>query len=144
MEEKKLRSAGLIIKTAVILRIFGNALISLWTASGYSDIKDNLLRIDSGAVFLPYIIAALFADTVLTILWLKNKLFHTIHLVLYIALYGLGYCFLIIDVMDLRSTAVLAAFVITPFIWAAGLIPFIVCGVGRRKQTKALLGDENG
>ena len=140
MENKKLRSARSMIKTAVITRLIGNALLSLWTAAGYSEIKENLLRIDSGAVILPYIIAALFADTFLTVLWLKNKLFHTIHLWLYIALYGFGYCFMIIDVMNLRSRAILAAFV---FIWAAGLIPFIVCGIGRRKQTKALNGDDD-
>lgn len=143
MENKKLRSARSMIKTAVITRLIGNALLSLWTAAGYSEIKDNLLRIDSGAVILPYIIAALFADTFLTVLWLKNKLFHTIHLGLYIALYGFGYCFMIIDVMNLRSRAILAAFVLALFIWAAGLIPFIVCGIGRRKQTKALNGDDN-
>ena len=144
MNENKLRRAELTIKAAVILKLIGNALIALWTASSYSDTTDNLYRISRGGGQLALIVGGLFADTLLTVLWLKNKSFHTIHVWLYILLYGLAFIGLLVDLMNLYGANALGAIVVAPMLWAVGLIPFIVCGVGRRLRTKALRGDDYG
>ncbi len=144
MNENKLRRGELTIKAAVILKLIGNALIALWTALSYSDMTDNLYRISRGGGQLPMIVGGIFADTLLTVLWLKNKSFHTIHVWLYILLYGLAFIGLLVDLMNLYGANALGAVVTAPILWAAGLIPFIVCGAGRRSRTKAMQGDDYG
>ena len=125
------------IKTAVILRLCGNFLIALMTVSGYSDNTENLMRINSGNTLLPYIIAAIIADTLLAITWTKSNTIYAIHLGAYILLYGLGYLLFLADIYNLHGIGALVGLMIAPFIWGAGLIPFIICGIGRKKLKKA-------
>lgn len=143
MESVKIEDARRTISIAVIMRLMGNAFIALLTASFYSDTRSNLLRIDGGRPLLPYIIAALFIDSALTILWQLSKTVHTLHLGLYILAYGFGYMFYLIDVFNLLGAAVLGALLLAPIMWVIGLVPFIVCGIGRKRLTKALAGDKN-
>lgn len=144
MQEKKIRSARIIIKVSVILRLLWNTFLSVWMASSYSDLIDNLIRINYGGTDLPIVIAGLFIDTLLTILWLYKPTFHTIHLVVYILLGWLYYGWMLIDLMVLDGMGAAAALLfIMPFLCLIGIVPFIVCGVGRRMLTNALSESES-
>lgn len=142
MENKKIRSAQLVISIAVILRLLVTALASLLLAYAYSDVQDNLSRIysshDSVIPIIALFVFGLFLDAALTIVWQYRPKLHTLHLVLYILSGGLFYGFLLIDVLNATGMGALGVLIfMAPCVWLAGLIPFIVCGIGRKKLTKA-------
>ena len=142
MADKKIPPANMSMKNSVILRLVGNALLSLWTAMAYSDTSENLIRIGTGDAYLPIIVAVLFVDTALTILWLKSYVVYSLHLGAYILLYGIGYLLFIVDTMNLQGIAAIVAVMFAPVLWVIGLIPFIICGSGRKRLKRALAEEQ--
>lgn len=127
----------MIIKVAAILRLLIIAISALMLAYAYSDEHENMIRIFSKSSSLIYIISGFFLDAFLTIRWLYHPQIHTGHLVLYIFLGGHFYIFYFIDIFNLSNWGALAAaFEYMPLMWLIGLIPFILCGIGRKKLTK--------
>lgn len=142
MNDKKIRSAQLVISIAAILRLLVTALASLLLAYAYSDVQDNLSRIySSHGSMTPYVLVfvfGLFLDAFLTNTWRYRPKLHTLHLVLYILLGGIFYGFILIDVLNARGMGALEVLILmAPCVWLVGLIPFIVCGIGRKMLTKA-------
>jgi len=136
--ERKIKQGKNTIKIAVMIHLAYTALLALILASSYSDYRSNLLRSSEGESFLAIIIPVFIADSVLAMLWMYKRVFHTIHLVIYIIFGGWFYLYYLADYMNGTGAAVFAAIFLTPFVWAFGMISFIICAAGRKSLTNAI------
>ena len=138
MNDKKIKSAQKTIRISVILRLLFTAVLMLLLANEYSYEHENVLRLYHGYIYrLIIIIFGFFFDTLLTILWLYRPKLHTLHLVLYVVFGGILYIVYVVDLFNTGGMGYMLAIFLAPFIWLIGLVPFIVCWVGRRNLTIA-------
>lgn len=154
MNENRIKSAETIIKNASILRLCITAGMAFMWAFRYADKQENLIRIHRESYSSLIIALGFILDLILTISWLKRPTLHTAHVVLYIMFGGIIYIQYFFDYYNALGYIGLAAFGLIFFaavVWVLGLIPFIVCGIGRSLLTKAkaeqeqvrLTGDKN-
>lgn len=137
MHEKNIRSAQAIIRIAAILRLLFIALLALKLAGAYADEHENIVRMYHENSNLGFLVPGFLLEMVLTVLWMRYPKLHTVHLVVYILIGGYYYLAYVFDAFNMYGLGALVAFFIAPCIWLVGLIPFIVCDVGRRKLKRA-------
>lgn len=138
MNDKDIRKAKTLIKTAVILRLLIMALLALGLTKIFSDERLSDLRIFFGFdKLLLIVIPGLLFDMVMTLLWLykpDNHRFHythyKAHAVMYVFPMSCIYvCYSIVFVCPSGSIDTLSAF-FALFIWITVAIPFVISGIG--------------
>lgn len=138
MQEKKIRSAKIIIKISVILSLLWNIYLSADMMSAYSNKMNNLLRIHLGRNLLPVFILVLFLDTAVSTMWIsKPKLFKSHRLVYLLSSWAFYDIMLLEKEVVTGIGAIFATFITVPFMYLIGVIPFIVGSIGYSKLEKA-------
>lgn len=142
MNDKKVRSAETIIKVSAIMRMCMIAVLAFVLARKYADDYENIIRIykykDAGRLVI--VALSLVVDMIMTVNWIKRPKLHTAHMVLYMLFGGIIYTLYVIDyynILNLLPMSIIGVLYNAFYIWFIGLIPFIICGVGRCELTKA-------
>ena len=138
MENTELENAKKIINASVVIRLLGNAAMAGMLAYSFSSMVILHRAVFHADNDLLIAIIGLLLDTLLTILWLRRKIFHTVHLILYI-LGGVIYYYYYMSALTqgINIAAVFFVVISIPVMWVVGLIAFIICGIGRKKRTEA-------
>ena len=140
-DEKKYHEGERLIKKAVAMRFMLNAALSLLMAISYSGTSANLYRINASETpLLPMIFVGIVLDSLLTLMWLRHPVFHTLHFVLHFLVHWYGYLAVAVDILNIRGIgAFFLSFMLESVIWIIGLITLILAAIGRKKCRKAAL-----
>lgn len=141
MNNNKIKSSETIIKVSAIIRMCIIAVLAFMLAYKYADGYENIIRIYKykDAFRLVTIALSFVVDMIMTVTWIKRPKLHTAHMVLYMLFGGIIYMLYVIDyynTLDIQPMIIIGVLYNAFLIWFIGLIPFIICGVGRCELTK--------
>lgn len=124
-----------LMKTAVILRLVGNAAIAVFWAQSYSDGGEMLLRVYNGGLRTAVVISCLLLDTALTLMWQRYKQAYSAHLALYVWLGLIFYIFVQIDALNVYEGGIgsIMFLFIGVIMMVVGAVPFMLFDIGRKK-----------
>ena len=137
METDNNKNSGL-MRAAVIMRLIGNAVISVQWAKTYTDTREVLMRVHKGGTATAFIIAVLLLDTALTLLWQKYPKTFYAHLALHIQLGAIFYTVMQFDALNygggIGTIMLLGISIVMTMI---GTVPFAVFNSARKKLNSA-------
>lgn len=147
MNDKRKKTAHILIKTAAILRLSITALLLLMLIHSFSGRENDLWLVYSGAFIITkrMVVPGFLFDTILTLLWLCRLDKEMFHLILYLVHAALNCCFLCVVYLlyayafihPYEGIGIFAVGIIAVFIWGIHFIPFIIGLIGVIKLWKS-------
>ena len=144
MESDNNKTSGL-MRAAMILRLIGNAAISVQWAKTYTDTHEVFMRVHKGGAATAFVIAGLLLDTALTLMWQKYPKAFPAHLALHLSLGGIFYTVIQFDALNYGGgLGTLMLLGISIIMTLLGTVPFVMFNIGRKRlRDKAAGGDNN-
>lgn len=146
MNDKRKKTAHILIKTAAILRLSITALLLLMLIHSFSVQEYDLWLVYSGAFIITkrMVVPGFLFDTILTLLWicrLDKEIFHIILYLFHAALNFYFICFVYLPyayafIHPYEGIGIFAVGIIAVFIWGIHFIPFFIGLIGVIKLWK--------